>query len=79
MLQQRVELETPYGRVEVVALRPSNERLPTVLVNVGCYYTLADSWSEMVEKCDFVGTPFVKNTSIKRHPSKCTKISLEAS
>jgi len=51
-LQQKVELQTPYGRVEVVALRPSDEKLSAVLVNVGCYYTLADSgyiiWINMV-------------------------------
>lgn len=43
ILQQKVELQTPYGRVEVVALRPSDEKLSAVLVNVGCYYTLADT------------------------------------
>lgn len=46
ILQQKTELKTPYGHVEVVALRPSDEKLPTVLVNVGCYYTLADPWGE---------------------------------
>ena len=48
-MQQKVELQTPYGRVEVVALRPStDEKLSAVLVNVGCYYTLADSGYIMV-------------------------------
>eukprot|EP00438_Fugacium_kawagutii_P021504 Skav226569 [mRNA] locus=scaffold1701:102785:110827:- [translate_table: standard] len=35
ILQQKTELKTPHGHVEVVALRPSDEKLQTVLVNVG--------------------------------------------
>ena len=43
MVQQRTELLTPYGRVEVIALRSGDGPRSTVLVNVGCYYTLADA------------------------------------
>ena len=43
MVQQRTELLTPYGQVEVIALRSGDGPRSTVLVNVGCYYTLADA------------------------------------
>ena len=43
MVQQRTELLTPYGRVEIIALRSGDGPRSTVLVNVGCYYTLADA------------------------------------
>ena len=43
MVQQRTELLTPYGRVEVIALRSGDGPRSAVLVNVGCYYTLADA------------------------------------
>ena len=43
MVQQRAELQTPYGQVEVIALRSGDGPRSTVLVNVGCYYTLADA------------------------------------
>ena len=41
-----MDLTTPYGSVEVVALKPaavSERRVPAVVVNVGCYYTLAET------------------------------------
>ncbi|CAK9096032.1 unnamed protein product [Durusdinium trenchii] len=45
--QEEVELTSHYGRLELIALTPAAvrraERVPTVLVNVGCYYTLADT------------------------------------
>lgn len=48
--QEEVELTSHYGRLELIALTPAAvrraERVPTVLVNVGCYYTLADAWQE---------------------------------
>ena len=47
MVQQRTELLTPYGRVEVIALRSGDGPRSTVLVNVGCYYTLADAGSRI--------------------------------
>lgn len=43
ILKEETQLETPFGRVEVVVLRPQTAAgpIPTVAVNVGCYYTLA--------------------------------------
>ncbi|CAJ1429710.1 unnamed protein product [Effrenium voratum] len=44
ILKEETQLETPFGRVEVVVLRPQTAGpIPTVAVNVGCYYTLADT------------------------------------
>ena len=39
-------MNTPYGTVEVVVLKPAlstGQRVPAVVVNVGCYYTLAET------------------------------------
>eukprot|EP00439_Symbiodinium_sp_Y106_P073108 s3300_g13.t1 len=46
VLRLQLDLKTPYGRVEVVVLKPAvalERRVPAVLVNVGCYYSLAET------------------------------------
>ncbi|CAE7217001.1 cocE [Symbiodinium sp. KB8] len=46
VLRQQLDLKTPYGSVEVVVLKPTvalERRVPAVLVNVGCYYALAET------------------------------------
>ena len=46
ILREQLHMSTPYGTVEVVVLKPaviSVRQVPSVVVNVGCYYTLAET------------------------------------